>query len=130
MHSKRRYPEQTCFNPDCEEEFIPHDRRQIFCSTQCRINYYNDKKHIDNEERYFREAQLRRIDKMLEALTHGEFYLDEQVKEEILDGFKIDRSIGTLEMNLLTGNPIRWYHAFGIEFLGNKLYTIHTRTNI
>jgi predicted nucleic acid-binding Zn ribbon protein len=130
MTSQRRYPPEICFNPDCSEQFIPHDRRQMFCSDQCRINYNNDKRRQQNEERFFRESELRRIDQTLETLLDSKFFKDNEIKEEILDGFGIDRTIGTLEMNLLSKNPIRWYHAFGIEFLRNKLYTIHQRTNI
>lgn len=130
MPSKRRYPPQICCNPSCEEEFIPTDRRQEFCSAQCRINYHNDKRYIDREDRYFREAPLRRCDDLLESLIDSPFYKEEQIREEVLDGFDIDRTIGTLEMNLLTGNPIRWYHTFGIELIEAKTYTIHQRTKL
>lgn len=129
MRSRRQYPSKTCFNPRCKVEFTPHDRRQIFCSHQCRVNFFNDKKHEENTERFFRQDELKRADRLLEALLDSEFYKDNRIREATLDGFEIDRFIGTLEMNLLTKNPVRWYHSFGIEYLGNELYTIHKRTN-
>lgn len=130
MSSQRRYPPQICYNPDCNEEFIPHDRRQIYCCVQCCTNYHNDKRFEENEERFFREKELRDVDRILGYLMDTAFYQNEEIQEEILNGFLVDRTIGMLEKNLLTNKPIRWYHSYGIELVENKSYTIHQRTKV
>ncbi len=131
MPSKRTYPEKTCINADCKKTFAPTDKRQVYCSRQCGINYNNDKKHYTNKERYFREKLLRDCDEKLEVLMESGFYKNEQIAEDVLDAFEIDQTIGSLEENLDTGRPIRWYHAYGIELIDEhkRHYTIHFRTN-
>lgn len=131
MASNRVYPLQLCINPDCGEEFYPHDRRQVFCCPQCRINYYNDQRRIENTERFGLEEQLRTADKVLEVLLDSDFYQEEQISEATLEAFAIPMHIGTLEENLLTHRPIRWYHAYGLELVDKtqRLFTIHSRTN-
>jgi hypothetical protein len=132
MKSKRIYPQQRCINPDCKKSFHPHDYRQQFCNAQCRTNYYNDKRREDNLGRYCQEEILRRNDFILEVLNESEFYKDEEISEEILKGFAINMAIGTLEENLLTRRPIRWYHSYGLELINttDAIYTIHYRTKI
>jgi hypothetical protein len=129
MRSKRTHRERFCENPDCDTPFIPHDRRQLYCTEQCRINYHNDKRYMDNEERYRREEPLRKTDRDLETLMGSKFYKEERIKEEVLEDLELNLTIGTLEKNILTGNPIRWYHSYGIELVDkeNRLYTIHYR---
>lgn len=130
MASNRIYPAQFCINPDCEQEFNPHDYRQQFCCPQCRINYYNDQRRRENEQRFSQEALLRQNDKVLEVLMESEFYKDDQIEEATLKAFYIPFNIGTLEENLLTKRPIRWFHAFGLELVDKaaRFYTIHYRT--
>jgi hypothetical protein len=131
MPSNRTYDDITCGNPACGKNFAPHDRRQVYCSRQCGINFNNDKKHALNQERYFREKQMRDCDEKLEILMESGFYKDDQIVETVLDAFAIDQTIGSLEENLDTARPIRWYHTYGIELVDDskKLYTIHLRTN-
>ena len=132
MPSNRSYEEIVCSNPACGTEFAPHDRRQIYCTTQCRINFYNDKKHFLDQDRYFSEKKLRECDQKLELLMKSNFYNNEKIEQVLLAKFDIDQSIGSLVLHLDTGRPIRWYHSFGIELVNErlKLYTIHQRTNI
>lgn len=132
MASNRIYPAQVCINPDCGEEFYPHDRRQVFCCRQCRINYYNDQRRIENAERFGLEEVMRSADKVLEVLLDSNFFQDELISEETLQAFAIPMNIGTLEENLLTRRPIRWYHAYGLELVDKtgRLFTIHYRTNL
>jgi hypothetical protein len=131
MPSNRTYDDIICSNPACGNTFSPHDRRQVYCSRQCGINFNNDKKHRVNQERYFREKHLRDCDEKLEILLESGFYKDDQIAEDVLDAFAIDQTIGNLEENLDTNRPIRWYHTYGIELVDDrkKLYTIHLRSN-
>jgi hypothetical protein len=129
MTSNRTYDDIICSNPACGITFAPHDRRQIYCSRQCGINFNNDKKHNDDKERYFGEKHLRDCDGKLEKLLESGFYKDEQIAEDVLDAFAIDQTIGSLEENQDTNRPIRWYHKYGIELVDykKKVYTIHLR---
>ncbi|HWJ27294.1 MAG TPA: hypothetical protein VNS32_12180 [Flavisolibacter sp.] len=132
MASKRVYPEEICINPACGQPFNPHDYRQVFCTPQCRINFHNDQKRQQNENRFFSEKCLRQADQILEAIFESELYQEEQISEKTLQGFKVPLNIGTLEKNLQTERPVWWFHAYGLELIDRekRLYTIHYRTNI
>ena len=129
MKSKRIYEAITC--PSCKTEFHPHRSNQIYCEDQCRINYHNDQRKLKNEERYGLEKILRHCDTTLESLYESDFYQDEIIQESVLLSCGIDLSACTLEKNLDTGRPVRWFHAYGMELVDkeNRLYTIHHRTN-
>lgn len=45
-HSNRVYPPKFCSKPDCSEEFVPTDSRQIYCSKQHQIDANNDRRKI------------------------------------------------------------------------------------
>jgi hypothetical protein len=54
--SNRTYPQKLCKKPDCNTEFIPTDGRQVYCSSQHRIDSNNDKrKVIDKIESDFKK---------------------------------------------------------------------------
>ena len=54
--SNRTYPQKLCKKPDCNMEFIPTDGRQVYCSSQHRIDSNNDKrKVIDKIESDFKK---------------------------------------------------------------------------
>lgn len=129
MASNRIYPAETC--PGCEEEFHPHRSNQIYCTEQCRINYHNDQRKLKNEERFGLEKILKHNDTTLESLYESNFYQDELIQESVLLGCDINLNACTLEKNLDTGRPVRWFHAYGVELVDyeNRLYTIHHRTN-
>jgi hypothetical protein len=67
MKSKRKYPPRKCKSRYCGKLYIPHDARQEYCVTQCRINENNDKRA--DEDKPFREDQkkIKKNDKVLEA---------------------------------------------------------------
>ena len=47
-HSNRVYPPRYCSKPDCGEEFVPTDARQIYCSKQHQIDANNDRRKSVN----------------------------------------------------------------------------------
>jgi hypothetical protein len=54
--SNRTYPQKLCKKPDCNTEFVPTDGRQVYCSSQHRIDSNNDKrKVIDKIESDFKK---------------------------------------------------------------------------
>ena len=126
----REYEERTCINPQCQEVFTPHDFRQIYCTTQCRINFFNDERRLRNSNRYPQEQVLRQSDKILERLYNSPNYNDDKIEETVLLYSGVNFKIGTWEENLITHQPIRWYHAYGLELVEreNRFYTIHFRT--
>ncbi|RAR48876.1 hypothetical protein [Flavobacterium lacus] len=44
--SNRRYPLRKCKKPECKEDFVPSDSRQIYCCEQHRIDFNNDKRKL------------------------------------------------------------------------------------
>ena len=129
MASNRIYSPIRC--KGCGGKFPPHDRRQKYCEQQCRRNYNNDKRRTQNSGRYHVEGTLRACDQLLEALYNSPLYREEQIGEAILKNLGLDFTTGTLEENLDTLRPIRWYHAYGVELVDKvrRIYTIHYRTN-
>jgi hypothetical protein len=130
MPSKRIYKEVKCANPECGRRYAPHDKRQLFCEPQCRINFNNDKIQNLNKGRYHREKTLRACDAILEMLLTSDFYRDDKIAESIISAFHVDPMVGSLEHNDDTGLPIFWFHAYGLELTDDRkrLYTIHVRT--
>lgn len=126
----RQYEQRLCINPACEELFTPHDYRQVYCTTQCRINFNNDERRIKNTERYPLEKIVRRCDKILEGIYNSPNYKEDKIEETVLLHSDMNFNIGTWEENLITHHPIRWYHAYGLELVDreNRFYTIHFRT--
>lgn len=119
VRSKRTYPMMLCFNLLCEfdKEFIPHDRRQIFCCKQCRINWHNDKQAEENAVRYADEKVLRAIEKILEKLYHryvvGSYCM---VRKDYFAHEEIDiiHYVVKKGLNPLTGSEISWFYGYGV----------------
>ena len=44
--SNRTYPRKLCKKPECNMEFVPTDSRQVYCSSQHRIDSNNDKRKV------------------------------------------------------------------------------------
>lgn len=118
--SSRKYPEKDCFNPAPHEgsKFIPYDSRQIFCCTQCRIDYYNDLRKKENETRYAEESVLRRIDKQLQLL-YKRYYNGKWCNIHI--GFLAHVQIDvlnyciTVTRDKTTGKQISWFYLYGVS---------------
>ncbi len=114
--SNRRYPERECKNPACDEIFEPHDRRQLYCEPQCRINASNDRRHEANNTRFLGEKISRRNSKILEKIW---LQLQEQkekiVSRDILswEKFAWDAPMTVNKKNSDNTNVL-WYYEFGI----------------
>lgn len=119
--SKRRYAEKECANSEPHEgsKFVPHDSRQAFCTAQCRINWHNDLRKINNITRYAEEAILRKIDKTLELL-YRQYATDQWciVEKELLAHEEIDVLNYSVSkaMDTRTETSISWYYGYGISF--------------
>ena len=132
MRSKRQYPAKSCSNPACKSKYQPHDFRQIFCSTQCRINYHNDSRREKSNTLYFKEKLLRHKAKALRDLYNSPNYRKEKkVSGEALLFLNILPGLTTdLEINSQTKRMIYWAHDMGLEPLTTKndYFEIHQRT--
>ena len=132
MHSKRQYPKKACANPACGSIYIPHDRRQLYCSTQCRINAANDRRYIANNTRFKDEKQTRKNNKILELIWKKlEREKQKLVSKEVLEleRFKFD-SHAMINQNSKTKKNIFWFHDYGLESIdtANALYEIHKKS--
>lgn len=73
--SNRTYPQKLCKKPDCKMEFVPTDGRQVYCSSQHRIDSNNDKrKVIDAIERNF-TSRAKNNEKILIKIIGSPFYI-------------------------------------------------------
>lgn len=72
--SNRTYPRKFCKKPECNMEFIPTDGRQVYCSSQHRIDSNNDKrKVVDRFESAFKiKAKKNRL--VLKKIFESDFY--------------------------------------------------------
>jgi hypothetical protein len=130
--SQRKYPERVCFNLNCEfqKKFIPYDRRQKFCCEQCRINYYNDQRHINNTTVLLKLKKLKQIDDKLANIYKRFLNKDGKclVRREILFYENIDVMLMVRELeNKQTKGKVKAYLRFGIELLStdDNYYLIH-----
>lgn len=123
MSSKRKYPKSICNNPICQQAFIPHDRRQVYCQDQCRINYNNDKKNQALEELKYQQ-KLKHIDEALDFLYTQAGGDQCMIPESSFQLLKIDLSLGQEVKNPETGEMMRWYINYGIVAVGspNEVY--------
>ena len=130
--SSRRYPEKDCFNPNCDIEpiFKPHDRRQKFCKPQCRVNYYNDKRSLEDKTTIAKIKQLRLIDKKLDRLYTQ--WVDNKgycvVHKDLIEYEGIDVMLLTeVLQNPKTEASVKVYFRFSLELHPKDLnfYIIH-----
>ena len=132
MYSKRQYPPRVCLNPACQIKFIPHDRRQLYCCTQRRINANNDRRYLDNNSRFLDERQARINNKILDVvwkkLNNKKRKL---VSREILEwsGFKFESPL-VIKKNSGTNQNILWVYDYGLELAdqSGNLFEIHKKT--
>lgn len=115
--SNRRYPERICKNPECGTTFEPHDRRQLYCEEQCRINANNDKRHFEENSRFRDGKQTRVNNQILNSIW--QVLMDEKLKmvsKERLEwlGFNFDSQARHMKNNQ-TGRRILWYYDYGLE---------------
>jgi hypothetical protein len=119
MPSKRKYPKRKCANLNCthEKEFEPHDKRQLYCTLQCRTDASNDRRSLTNSTTYFQEKILRQYDKLLEKI-HNRFLKDKSciVNKAYLNYEGVDVSLLVEEsINKKTGNKVKWFYRYGTE---------------
>ncbi|TCZ64583.1 hypothetical protein [Flaviaesturariibacter aridisoli] len=101
-----------------------------YCVSQCRSNFHNDKRHLENQVRYNSDPVRRRCDQILEALFLRQDTFPQVITKEVLQALGLDSRCGTLEKNLETGLPVVWFYRFGLEqtVKGKNEFTIHYRT--
>lgn len=113
--SKRRYPARNC--KQCRQAFTPTDRRQVYCCSQCRVDFNNDK-------RSEQEAPLLAFKKKLahneKCLIKAKKTLEKNNRDYIsldfllYDGFEID-VYSERGVNQTTGNTVLWSLQHGLE---------------
>ncbi len=72
--SNRTYPRKFCKKPDCNMEFIPTDGRQVYCSSQHRIDSNNDKRKVIDkfESEFTKKAKKNRF--VLIKISESDYY--------------------------------------------------------
>jgi hypothetical protein len=130
--SKRRYPEIDCENDNCISggPFEPHDRRQKFCCPQCRINFYNDRRNIEENTIFLDAKHLKYIDRKLDRMYKKYVNKDGscQVIKELFHYESINVMLLLEEFqNKASGQKVKGYFRYGIELSAadNNFYFIH-----
>lgn len=133
MPSKRIYPITRCANPVCgiRRYFYPHDRRQKFCTKQCRIDHSNDKRSLKEKSL---KAYLKKVDEQdqkLDVLYTHLGYKSVPVEDFMLHLFEIDLSLAMPEKHLTYKKEVLWFRAYGLIKLNRKgtLYQIVCRND-
>ncbi len=133
--SNRRYPPRTCKKSDCSKEFVPSNKRQVYCSVQHRIDHNND----------VRDARAVPVLELQRKLEHNQKVL-KKIKLSIERiGNKASFNIGLLgyenyyfgystdiEKIKFTAREIHWNYHYGLEVQEKSTGTfiIHYREKI
>ena len=128
--SNRKYKESMC--KQCNNSYTPTDARQLFCSTQHRIDYHNDKRKIEDKPyKEFKEINKRNY-KILKNIFNSDNYKIHQVVHETLLtqlGYRLDH-YHKVEISTISGNKIFFTFDYGLEFIGDendRVFKIHKK---
>ncbi len=131
-NSKRKHPKRLCANPSCKKEFIPTDKRQIYCCAQCRIDAGNDRRDLRNRTIFFDEKRLRHYEKMLAKLfkvffTEGKLCTVHKLYLQY-EGINVKYCVEE-QTNSKSEMKIKWFYEFGIEIYKDdpNFFIIHKR---
>jgi len=98
-------------------KFIPHDRRQDVCCTQCGINLSNDEASLERETTYAEAKIIREVDNRLKILYMK--YFDGKFCLLHIDHFRLHeidlRYFVIRKKNPATGLHILWLYKYGTE---------------
>lgn len=72
--SNRTYPPKLCKKQDCDLVFIPIDGRQVYCCSQHRIDFNNDKRKVVNkfDNEFQKKVKKNRI--ILKKIHESDYY--------------------------------------------------------
>ena len=73
--SNRTYPRKLCKKPDCNMEFVPTDGRQVYCSSQHRIDSNNDKRKVTEKIESDFTSRAKSNEKILIKIIGSPFYI-------------------------------------------------------
>lgn len=114
--SNRTYPRKLCKKPDCNLEFVPTDGRQVYCSSQHRIDSNNDKrKVIDKIESDF-ILRAKSNEKILIKIIGSPFYIKNGFTHSIFlehEGYDFE-TFHFIEYDEETNREIQFCYKHGI----------------
>ena len=114
--SNRTYPRKLCKKPDCNLEFVPTDGRQVYCSSQHRIDSNNDKrKVIDKIENDF-ISRAKSNEKILIKIIGSPFYIKNGFTHSIFldhEGYDFE-TFHFIEYDEETDREIQFCYKHGI----------------
>jgi hypothetical protein len=114
--SNRTYPRKFCKKPDCNMEFIPTDSRQVYCSSQHRIDSNNDKRKVmDAIESNF-TSRAKSNEKILIKIIGSPFYIKNGFTHSIFlehEGYDFE-TFHFIEYDEETDREIQFCYKHGI----------------
>lgn len=117
--SNRRYPIRKCKKPDCQEDFVPSDSRQIYCCEQHRIDFNNDKRKLKDAITIIFLNKIKNNEAILKKIEKSEHYKKiNGVHKPLLDYEEYDfKYYHEIIINEKTGNEAHVCFGYSIELV-------------
>jgi hypothetical protein len=120
--SNRRYPLRKCKKPDCNEDFVPSDFRQIYCCEQHRIDFNNDKRKLKEAINIFFLKRVKSNRAILKKIKTSAFYKKNGYASKfLLDHEEYDFTIyHCIIINKKTGREVQVCFDYTLELIDPK----------
>ena len=120
--SNRRYPIRKCKKPDCQEDFVPSDSRQIYCCEQHRIDFNNDKRKQREAISLLFLNKVKSNEAILKKIVESDYYKKhEGVYKPLLDYEGYDfKYYHQLLINKFSGCTVHVCFGYTLELVDPK----------
>ncbi|MEY4964129.1 MAG: hypothetical protein RLZZ323_1448 [Bacteroidota bacterium] len=115
-HSNRVYPPKFCLKPECNEEFVPTDARQIYCCRQHQIDASNDRrKSVNSYELEFNKAAKNNRQTLFKVSNSDLYRKSGYVHHAVLKYLSYDFDIfHSIIINEDSGVEVKFCFEFGL----------------
>jgi hypothetical protein len=120
--SNRRYPIRKCLKPDCNEDFIPTDSRQIYCCQQHRIDFNNDKRKQKEVVAIFFLKNVNSNRDILKKIKASDYYQKNGHASKFLldyEGYNFN-TYHSIIINKKTGREVQVCFDYTLELIDPK----------
>lgn len=115
--SNRCYPIRKCKKPDCQDEFIPSDARQIYCCEQHRVDFNNDRRKLKESIDTDFLKNVKKNKAILFKIASSDFYINNSYAHlSLLEYEGYDFKIyHKKEINQTAKNEVYICYSYGLE---------------
>ena len=114
--SNRVYPPRYCSKPDCGEEFVPIDARQIYCSKQHQIDVNNDRrKSVNIHELRFNKVAKNNRKTLFQIYNSEEYRTKGYVHHAVLKYLSFDfDNFHSIIIDEFSGVEVKFCFEYGL----------------